>query len=63
MSTPYSKIKKHINKIDVALLLIISKVTVSGNVGDMSKYASPLKIFFDFMKAGKLILCSNLKSA
>ena len=57
---PYSKIKKHINKIDVALLPYTSKVTVSGNVGDISKYTSPLKIF-DFMKAGKLILCSNLK--
>ena len=36
-----------------------SKVTVSGDVGDMSKYTSPLKIF-DYMKLGKLIICSNL---
>ena len=35
-------------------------LTVSGNVGDISKYTSPLKLF-DYMKLGKLILCSNLK--
>lgn len=57
---PYSEIKKYINKVDVALLPYTSKITVSGNVGDISLYTSPLKIF-DFMKAGKLILCSDLK--
>ena len=36
------------------------KITVSGNVGDISNYTSPLKIF-DYMKTGKLIVCSNLK--
>ena len=44
----------------MALLPYTSKITVSGNVGDISLYTSPLKIF-DFMKAGKLILCSDLK--
>ena len=37
-----------------------NQVTVSGDVGDISKYTSPLKLF-DYMKLGKLILCSNLK--
>ena len=36
-----------------------AEITVSGNVGDISKYTSPLKIF-DYMKLGKLIICSNL---
>ena len=45
---------------DVALLPYTSTITVAGNVGDISKYTSPLKIF-DFMKAGKLILCSDIK--
>ena len=36
-----------------------SKITVSGNIGDISKYTSPLKIF-DYMILGKLIVCTNL---
>ncbi len=57
---PYSKIKKKLNKIDICILPYTKKVTVSGNVGDISNYTSPLKIF-DYMKTGKLIICSNLK--
>ena len=37
-----------------------NKITVSGNVGDIANYTSPLKIF-DYMITGKLIICSNLK--
>ncbi len=57
---PYSKIYKKLLKIDVCILPYTSKITVSGNVGDISKFTSPLKLF-DYMKLGKLILCSNLK--
>ena len=57
---PYSQIEKKINKIDLCLLPYTSKITVSGNVGDISQYTSPLKIF-DYMITGKLIVCSNLK--
>ena len=51
---------KKISKIDLCLLPYTSKITVSGNVGDISQYTSPLKIF-DYMITGKLIVCSNLK--
>ena len=56
---PYSKIRKTLDKIDVCVLPYTSKITVSGNVGDISKFTSPLKIF-DYMKLGKLIVSSNL---
>ena len=39
----YSKVEKEINKVDLCLLPYTSKITVSGNVGDISKYTSPLK--------------------
>ena len=55
----YAKVEKEIAKVDLCLLPYTSKITVSGNVGDISKYTSPLKIF-DYMKLGKLIICSNL---
>jgi len=57
---PYSKISSKIKKIDVFLLPYTSKVTVSGDIGDISKYTSPLKVF-DYMICGKLLICSNLK--
>lgn len=57
---PYSNIFKKLKKIDVCILPYTSKITVAGNVGDISNYTSPLKLF-DYMKLGKLILCSNLK--
>ena len=56
----YLKIEKKLNKIDICILPYTKTVTVSGNVGDISNYTSPLKIF-DYMKTGKLIICSNLK--
>tara|TARA_B100000963_G_C22639753_1_gene679785 strand:- start:4438 stop:5538 length:1101 start_codon:yes stop_codon:yes gene_type:complete len=56
---PYAKIDKKISQTDVCILPYTSKITVSGNVGDISKYTSPLKIF-DYMKLGKLIISSNL---
>tara|TARA_B100000965_G_scaffold406762_1_gene448206 strand:+ start:699 stop:1811 length:1113 start_codon:yes stop_codon:yes gene_type:complete len=55
----YSKVEKEIEKIDLCILPYTSKITVSGNVGDISRFTSPLKIF-DYMKLGKLIICSNL---
>ena len=57
---PYSKIKNELRKIDICILPYSNKITVSGDVGDISKYTSPLKIF-DYMKTGKLIICSNLQ--
>ncbi len=57
---PYSNVSTKLSNIDICILPYTSKVTVSGNVGDISKYTSPLKIF-DYMKLGKLIISSNLK--
>ena len=57
---PYSDVSKKLSNIDICILPYTSKITVSGNVGDISKYTSPLKIF-DYMKLGKLIISSNLK--
>ncbi len=57
---PYSQIKNQIQKIDICLLPYTDKITVSGDVGDISKYTSPLKLF-DYMITGKLIICSDIK--
>ena len=56
---PYSKVGNEIKKVDVCILPYTSKITVSGDVGNISKFTSPLKIF-DYMKLGKLIISSNL---
>ena len=56
---PYSKVGNEIKKVDVCILPYTSKITVSGDVGNISKFTSPLKIF-DYMKLGKLIISSNI---
>ncbi|WP_415272016.1 glycosyltransferase [Candidatus Pelagibacter sp. Uisw_121] len=56
---PYSKVNIEIKNMDVCILPYTSKITVAGNVGDISKFTSPLKLF-DYMKLGKLIISSNL---
>ena len=43
---------------DILLIPYISSITVSGNVGDITKYTSPLKLF-DYLCAGKMIICSD----
>ena len=35
-----------------------SSVTVSGDVGDITNFTSPLKLF-DYLSMGKTILCSK----
>ena len=45
---------------DILILPYQKKITVKGNVGDITKYTSPLKLF-DYLAAGKLIISSNLK--
>ena len=57
---PYSKIKKKLENVDICVLPYTNKITVSGDVGDILRYTSPLKIF-DYMITGKLIICSNIK--
>ena len=41
---PYSKVEKKIKQIDICILPYTSKIKVSGNVGNISKYTSPMKI-------------------
>ena len=36
----------------------VSQIKVAGDVGDISKFTSPLKLF-DYLSAGKIIICSD----
>ena len=56
---PYKQIHQKLKDIDVCILPYSKKITVSGDVGDISNYTSPLKVF-DYMVNGKLIICSDL---
>ena len=38
----------------------VSAITVAGDVGDVTKFTSPLKLF-DYLSVGKPIICSNIK--
>ena len=46
-------------KMDVLLLPYTTKITVAGDVGNMKKYTSPLKMF-DYLASGKIIVSSNI---
>ncbi|MDC1128835.1 glycosyltransferase [Candidatus Pelagibacter sp.] len=54
-----SKISYYLKKMDILILPYQNKITVKGNVGDITKYTSPMKLF-DYLASGKLILSSNL---
>ena len=56
---PYNKVLKELNKIDICLLPYNKRITVAGNIGNIYKFTSPLKVF-DYMIAGKLIICSDI---
>ena len=56
---PYKQVSKKLKDIDVCILPYTKKITVSGDIGDISNYTSPLKVF-DYMVNGKLIICSDL---
>ncbi len=36
----------------------VSSITVAGDVGDITKFTSPLKLF-DYLSVGKIIMCSD----
>ncbi len=55
---PYKKIPRILAKMDVLLIPYVSSITVSGDIGDITKYTSPLKLF-DYLCAGKIIVCSE----
>ena len=55
---PYREVAAVLDKMDILLMPYISSITVHGNVGDITKYTSPLKLF-DYLCAGKIIICSD----
>ena len=57
---PYKYIPKKLSKMDILILPYVSSITVAGDVGDITKYTSPLKLF-DYLSAGKVIVCSDYK--
>ncbi len=57
---PYAKIPKVLSKMDFLLMPYTSTITAAGDVGDISKFTSPLKLF-DYLSVGKVIFSSDLK--
>ena len=57
---PYRDVPKELKKMDILLMPYVSTITVAGNVGDITKFTSPLKLF-DYLSAGKIIICSDFK--
>ena len=55
---PYKKIPKILLNMDLLLMPYTSSITVAGDVGNISKYTSPLKLF-DYLSVGRPIVCSN----
>ena len=57
---PYKKIPKILIKMDLLLMPYTSSITVAGDVGDITKFTSPLKLF-DYLSVGRPIMCSNFE--
>jgi len=57
---PYREVPENLSKMDILLMPYVSSITVAGDVGDITKFTSPLKLF-DYLSVGKIIMCSNLK--
>tara|TARA_Y100000996_G_scaffold353542_1_gene293458 strand:- start:469 stop:1587 length:1119 start_codon:yes stop_codon:yes gene_type:complete len=55
---PYRDIPKELQKMDILIMPYTSSITVAGNVGDITKFTSPLKLF-DYLSVGKIIMCSD----
>jgi len=55
---PYKEILKELSKMDILLMPYASSVAVAG-IGNPN-YTSPLKLF-DYLSAGKIIICSDLE--
>ena len=59
-SVPYQEIPKIMLKMDILTLPYTKIVRSAGEVDDISKYTSPLKLF-DYLAVGKMIITSDLK--
>ena len=56
---PNREIKNYIKKMDLLILPYEKKVQVSGGVGEISKFTSPMKLF-DYLASSKPIISSSL---
>jgi len=56
---PYKDIANELKKMDILLMPYVSAITVAGDVGDITKFTSPLKLF-DYLSVGKIIICSDI---
>ena len=52
-------LKKELDKMDIFLMPYTDKITVKGDVGNISNFTSPLKMF-DYLASGKTIISSEL---
>jgi glycosyltransferase involved in cell wall biosynthesis len=60
-SVHYGKLKPIISKMDILLMpSSTKKIRSIGNIGNIIKFTSPLKLF-DYLASGKLIISSNVK--
>ncbi len=59
-SVPYSKLANILMGMDILTLPYTKIIKSAGEIDDISKYTSPLKLF-DYMAAGKMIISSDLK--
>ena len=57
---PYKNIPSMLSKMDIFLMPYTTSITMAGNVGDISKFTSPLKLF-DYLSVVRAIICSNFK--
>ena len=55
----YKKLPEILSKMDILLMPYTKYVTAAGDVSDIARFTSPLKLF-DYMAAGKLIMCSDI---
>ena len=56
---PYSEISHHLKKMDILLMPYSKIVTSTGNIGNIAKFMSPMKMF-DYLASGKLIISSDI---
>tara|TARA_Y100000590_G_C15621820_1_gene977886 strand:- start:303 stop:1370 length:1068 start_codon:yes stop_codon:yes gene_type:complete len=54
------KIIHHMKNIDVFIMPYQNRITVKGDVGDITNFTSPMKLF-DYLAAGKVIISSDLE--
>ena len=56
---PYKEIPKNLDKMDILIMPYVSSITTAGDVGDITNFTSPLKLF-DYLRVGKIIICSDI---